>query len=118
MYDGALEKVRSWNGDNRDALLDAVKGLVALVGGASGVKGHSTKQIEGRGAYITGPALLQSLGLKGASRYLASAAVFAVAAAIRSHLDPGNCNEDAVRRSLTALCLSGDMVSVLPSVAD
>ena len=118
MFDGVLKIVRSWgDGVDRDALLEAAKALVALVIGASGVHGDSVNQLRGRGDFITGAALLQNVGCMGDARYLASAAVFAVAAALQCHFDPSNCKEDAVRHSLTALFLSGQHRAVLPSVA-
>jgi hypothetical protein len=118
LFDGALEIVRSWNGVDSDALLEAAKALVALVVGASGVYGDLVKQLRGRGDFITGTALLKNVGCIADARYPASAAVVAVAAAVQSHLDAGNYNGDAVRRSLTALCLSGRTGAVLPSVAE
>ena len=117
MFDGALKIVRSWgDGVDHDALLDAVKGLVTLTIGTCGVR--NLKDMQDHGEYISGPALLGNVGLNGNDRYLASGAVVAVAAAIRSHLDAGNYNGDAVRRSLTALFLSGKRRRVLPTVAE
>ncbi len=119
MFDGVLKIVRKWGDVDRDALLEAAKALVALVVGASGVSTSATvNQLRGRGDFITGAALLQNVGCKGDPRYLASAAVVAVAAAVQSHLDTGNYDEEAVRRSLTALFLSGRCSRLLPTVAE
>merc|ERR1719399_1044320 len=96
LFDGALKIVKKWGDVDRDALLDAVTGLAALLVGAGGVTSNEpTEQLRGRGDFITGAALLQSAGCNFTSRYLASAAVVAVAAAIQSHFDPGNYDEEA-----------------------
>jgi len=118
LLDDALKKVIKWGDVDRDALLEAAKALVALVVGCGGVDGLRTKQLRGRGDFITGTGLLRNVGLEHDARYPASAAVVAVAAAVQSHLDAGNYNGDAVRRSLTALCLSGRLREVLPTVAE
>ena len=117
LFDGALEIVRKWGDVDRDALLEAAKALVALVVATSGVAGALAKQFQDRDGYISGTGLLHNVGCRADARYLASAAVVAVAAALQCHFDPSNCKEDAVRHSLTALFLSGQHRAVLPSVA-
>ena len=118
MFDGVLKIVKSWNRVDRDALLGAVEGLAALVVAASGVTGTLAKQFKDGDEYISGAALLQNVGRRSDAKYLASAAIVAVAAAVQSHLDAGNYNEDAVRRSLTALFLSGHTRELLPTAAE